>query len=301
MLYLLPSELDIFARQVITQDALSTELGRQAMIQQASSGVDSATGRSEFGLEVRNVIDEQVNLSLALSGYLSNTPFIEWIGSSATLFYFGYPVSVGTLLLSDFSVEKKSGVIRNLTRVNLQVGGESGLRFRGTSPTFRPTSPYGVAGQAEEAASPYLMTVSYKAGYFAEALIDSSGGVNATEIIVNDVTNLMVGHEFYFSADPVNEPTVDHRFITAINTSTRAVSFTPAVKYALDDTMTLRQIDKAVRSATADIISDLLTFPPNTRDFSKSFGRGDLSKRWVRMNDQFIPMIAAAKLNRYVR
>ena len=305
MLFLQDNEISLFAPIVAANTLLASQETRLGLIRQASASIDGYCGRARYGLAVREIRNVTISLSQTLSGRLPTDNFIDWIGANADIFYFGNSTSIGSVLLADFSVDKEAGVIRNLgTMFAINPDWPFRSRVSVASPRATATLPYhaGSSSQIEENASPYRMTVSFKAGIFAEKLVGPSGQVSADQVSLVDTVGVDVGREFYFSSDIENEPTVDRRFVTAVDHNTNLVTFEPVLGHtlAISDEK-FRMIDFAVRSACGDIISDLITYPPNTRNFSKGLGKGDITKQWVRMNDFEISMAAALKLSGYIR
>lgn len=299
---LLPSEIALFAPVVAAKKGIADETGQNRFIVQASSILYGACGGS---LEIIPYYDEEIRLDMNLSGKLRQRQFKSWIDETASIFPFGDEVSGFTVRLSDFSVLKRSGVIRNLST---RLGSRGNGIWSGPSSGYE--SPYELASEQYHSANgqvvqdnskPNVMRASYYAGWFVEQTLAAAGASGVTAVVLADVSFLERGREFYFSSDvPDNAPTVDRR-ITAINTTTKTVTFTPAVEYGLNGTEKLRMIDKNVRSSCADIIADLLIYPPNTRDYSRGLSKGDLQNHWTRMNDQMLPINAAVKLSRYRR
>ena len=304
--YLVPDEVS-FIPGVGSNPLLNTTTKRIGYIRSGSAAVDAACGRSEYGLALRDIIDEQILLDLNFTGKLMHRPWFEWIGSLGTISYFGDDQVAGadTIELADFHVLEKSGVIRNLSSrpSSLRDAGFSSGRMNYESPYAQASIPYHgrTFGQIEDNSTPYILKASYRAGFFVETAVEASGAVGTSFLTVTSVRGLKAGQEFYFSEDPAGEPTVDARIIMEVDSITRKVTFTPQLGYAMTAASRLRRIDKAVRSACADFISDIITFPANTKAFSKGLGKGDLVKSWVRMDNQDVPIAAFRKLQRYVR
>lgn len=258
-------------------------------------------------LEIGPVYDEDIVLDGNYSGKTRRFPHLGWIGSEGTLTYFGSTSDGTSLTLSDFSVDPSSGIIRNLSG---RIGNEGNWgQRRGQREGGGYTSPYGANFQHYHVASPHILQdnsrpfvlrASYLAGWFTEQIVAEDADVDDATVVLESVTGLSRGREFYFESDTEADMRV-RRVITAIDTDTLTVTFTPVLEAAVAAEKRFRMIDRLVRSACADIIEELLVYPANTKDFSEGLGKGDLSNRWIRLNDGSLPQSAANKLARYMR
>jgi hypothetical protein len=294
MLYLVDSELSLFAGQSAVPSATAA---RRALIQQASAVVDETTGRSKNGLGVHSVF-AQIPLDLNFSGELPDSPFIEWVGTTGEIITVGLGSSVRQFTLSDFDVDIESGIVK-ATRVAL---GGTGFEYsRMGSPFAETVSPNrsGTYQQIDGNPYPYSLSATFKAGYFIISSVSASAAIGDTSVDILDPSYVSVGDQFYFDTDPVNAPDTDTRFVTDINGTT--ISFTPALEYALPSGSQFRKIDLNVRRACGIIVGDLIQFPSNTIAFSKSLGRGALSKSWRRSSSLSASPSARGLLGPYTR
>lgn len=295
--YMLPSEIGLFAPQVSGEDALQGD-GALNFITVASSTIEAYCG---WSLWIRDVIAEEVTLDRNLTGRLLNRPFIRWLSTTVDLFRFGDKTSLGSLNMNDFSVYPKPGIIRNLESSPISIRDSQFISNHGTysSPYLGVISDYYVGAEMAvyQNSKPYTITVDYRAGFCTEKDIGPSGLVDgATEVIVSpDVTDLQVGDEFYFDLDPANEPTISTRYITSLDSDTNTVGFRPALGYGSFSTATLRKIPRVLRSACADIIADMQTFPAGVKSFTEGLGRANLYNSWTKdSNLSGIPISSVA-------
>jgi len=298
MIYATEEELALLTPQVSVP---TSTVKKRGYLYAASVAIDGAIGRPKYGLEIRTIRNEQIPLDLNFNGILQHTPHLDWADTTGQVIIPGQGTNQ-TVTLSDFDVEYESGVIRYK---KILTGGAWPRQFGSTSGSWHETiSPYhsGSLNTIDGNELPYRLTASYKAGFFTIQAIAGSGSPSGSDSVqVTDVTDLSIGDNFYFSADPVNQSDVSQRLITAINTTTGVVSFTPSVNYALTTSMSLRKIDLAVRMALGLIIADMITFPPNTFRFNKGLGRSALVKQWERATKRSIPPAAMELLVDYLR
>ncbi len=301
-MYILETEIALLAPRVASDTLLADPTGQLAFILQATAIIDGAMGQS---LMIRRYYDEDIKLDQNFSGRVRRTPHLGWLDSNGLVGAVGR--SPESVALADFTVEPSSGIIRNLSAQSGTWGDEVGFRSPDGSSSYQ--SAYGAVARqyhvsnpavVQDNSRPYVLRASYLAGWFCEQVVDGAIVADATTVKLKDVTGVQRGHEFYFSSDIENEPSVD-REITAVDTTTKIVTFTPALVAGVADLAKFRMIDRVVRSACADVIEELITYPPNTKDFSEGLGRGDLSNRWMRLNNGPLPLAAAYKLGRYVR
>lgn len=254
-------------------------------------------GRAEFGLEARNVVNYEVPLNFNLNGLLPHDPFKSWISTELTILAPGTSQSIA-VPVTDFDVSD-AGFLRYKQLIN---GGKwypsyevtAGPWAETTAP-YHPNSPY----QIEANDWPYSTRASFRAGRFVVVGITASAALGDDQVTVTSATDLAAGDEFYFSTDADSEPLVDRRFITDITGS--AVTFEPALGYALPSTAKFRRIDLAVRTAVAYIVADMITFPPSAFRFNKDLGSGAIVKQWERVTRRPVPPAAMERLGRYLR
>jgi hypothetical protein len=308
MNYVLPSEIALFAQSSRDESLLADVAGQTGLIMQASAIVD---GQCNGSLEIIPYFDEEIALDQNLAGRLLRTPHCGWAEDNGTIFYFGNEAGGASLPLSNFSINRQAGIVCDLRARagHLSVGGfvsSHGQDGHYTqSPYLSTVQQYhlGNLNLVNDNSKPYVLRASYYSGWFIEQPISEDAAIGGNQVVLTDVSFLERGREFYFSSDvPDNAPMIDRR-ITAIDVDTKTVTFTPALRYALTAANnTLRMIDKQVRSACADIVSDILTYPSNTKDFTELLGKRDLENRWIRINgDSWISASAAAKLANYAR
>lgn len=308
MKYIMNSEIVLYAPEVGDFDEIAEPTGQRRYIIAASQDIDIYCGG---GLGIREYFNEKIPLNQNFTGKLRAWPFIEWIGETGTITRLGAIPTGGTpITLADFDVIKTAGVIVDLNR-NYQVSGTlADPHWRDRSSSIPFNSPFletmdqfhaGSLQTFQDNSTPLRLEASYRAGFFAEKVIQSSGQVSPGVVIPVDVTHLAPGREMYFSSDPDQEDPVLERFITAIDPDTRQVSFSPSLDYDLPAGATLRMIDGPVRSACAQIIADRLVYGVNTKQIREGLGKRDLETTLVRANAAAIPDIAAMKLGAYLR
>jgi hypothetical protein len=298
MLYLTLDELPFYTPQVTLPTKIPAKMG---YIYMASKMIDAACGRSELGLQMRDIIKPQIYLDLNITGLLPVHPFVRWIDTIATVFIPGTGARQN-LTLTDFDIEYQPGIIKYK---KLLTGGSWP---RSQEPTTGPWAdtigPYhsGSPYLIDDNSLPYMMQASYRAGFFTEVDILATGNIGDTSISVSSANDIFVGQEFSFSQDITNEVTTDIRIVTAVATgvSSGSISFSPALAYTLMPPAKLRRIDRAVREAVGLIISSLITFPPDTYRYDKGLGRNSILKRYEKNVKRPIPPSAMELLGRYM-
>lgn len=304
MLLLGPAELGRFAPLVASNSLLRSISNKLAFISEATASAEAFCFRSNYGFDIREIFEEDIRLDKSMNGKLSTAPFLGWVEETGELTVFGDSGS-SSLVLADFSVESsnKIALIRNLSSSPSKAvndGFSESMNFN--SVYQQATGGYhlkGHFGEVHDNEYPYRLKASYLTGLFYESSVDASGAPGDSEISVEDATYFRRGRECYFDTDAVNEKSVDRRFITDVDYDNNLVSFRPAIKAIVPIGSLLRMVDKNVRAACGEIITDLLTYPANTKTFIKNLSKFDIQKQWVRTTDAPVPANAADKLDAY--
>ncbi len=309
MLLLVPSEISRYAALVATNSLLRSTNNKIAFIAGATASAEAHCFRSKYGFDIREVYDAQIRLDKNLGGRLPAAPFLGWLEDQGELTLYGQNTSAGAIDLADFSIDStwRKVLIRSLSNTVTTPGGDIDDGFSSGQAGYKSiyseaTSSYhlrGRFGEVYDNQTPYLLKASFRTGLFYESLVDTSGAPGDSEIHVADASYFLHGRECYFDTDPLNERMVDSRFITAVDLENNVVEFRPALGVAVPAGSYLRMIDKAVRSAVGDIITDMLTYPSNTKTFIKNLSKFDIAKQWARTTDKPVPGNAAEKLEAY--
>lgn len=309
MLLLVPAEIARFAALVAKNSLLRSTDNKLAFIAEATATAEAHCFRSNYGFDIREIYDVEIRLDRRLGGRLPTAPFLGWLEDAGSLTAFGDNTGSASIDLSDFTVDStnKQALIRCLSSsvTNPDEGFNNGFRGGGSnyqSIYSAATSGYrlkGGFGEVYDNENPYRMRASFKSGLFAESVVDTSGAPGDSEIRVANATDFLRGREFYFDTDPVNEKSLDRRFITDVDFDNNIVFFRPALNSIVPVGSMFRMIDRAVRAAVGDIITDMLTYPANTKTFIKNLSKFDVQKQWVRTTNQPVPGTAADKLDPY--
>jgi|ERR1041384_619677 hypothetical protein len=306
MNYLTVDELTRFAPQVEVDDDQA-----EFYIELGSGDVDVACRRAEHGLGLTMLYDQQIPLDKNLSGILAHTPFHSWGDDTPVLIEPGSAVPLPQLELSNFDVKKSSGIIRYTAPL---IGfGFVPLMHTVSTNYAQLQSAYrsGNVNQIDGNRFPFQLTASYRAGFFSILDLVANGddadsgesdpavSIGDNTCTVSDASGLKRGQQFYFSSDPVEEPSVSTRTITGI--ADDVVTFSPAVRSTVTVDAQFRAIDLAVRRATGIMIANLVTYPVGTSKYSKGLGRAAIIKHWQARSNEPFDNKALSYLSRYSR